>query len=188
MQSNPKVAVVLAATKGAFGRVVRWAGNSKINHSMIVYEDCLWSGFWKAEATVLDGVEKHPFDPDDPYYLKLEFFVYQGDITPGLARSRWAIGADYDRFGALWGIVRMTLQKIFGSPTDVVVNDHDKLFCFEFVIQLLQNAQIPGAEELVPESTSPAIFRAWLMKHEYFRKISVERFMEKTDEFPLVGR
>lgn len=186
--SKPKVAVVLASTKGFFGRVVRWADNSKINHAMVVYEDRLWSGFSKAEATFLDGVEMRPFDPDDPYYLKLEFFMYQGDITQGLPRVKKHLGAGYDYVGATTGIIRMVYRKLFGSDVAAPIQDHERLFCFEFVVELLQSAGVPGATELAPADTSPAAIREWLMRHEYFRKISVERFMEKTDEFPLVVR
>lgn len=188
LHHRPKVAIVLASTKGFFGRVVRWADNSKINHAMVVYEDRLWSGFSKAEATFLEGVEMRPFDPDDPYYLKLEFFIYQGDITPGLQMVKKYLGAGYDYVGATSGIFRMVFRKLFGLESAVPIQDHERLFCFEFVIELLQSAQVPGAAELIPGDTSPATIREWLMRHEYFRKISVERFMEKTDEFPLVMR
>lgn len=183
MLSHPRVAVVLVATNNAQGKIVRWASDSKVNHAMIVYEDLLWSGFWKAEAVVPEGVVKLPFDPDDPEYTRVEFYIYGGDLSAGLQDGKWMVGADYDYVGAIFGTVRLIFRRIFGTHSDMSIHDHEALFCFEFVINILQGAGVLGASKLSPENTSPAAFRKWLMEHEHFRRISVERFTEKTSEF-----
>lgn len=180
MTLRPKVAVVLVATNDFTGRLVRWASNSKINHAMLVYEDPLWTGYWKAEALFKQGVVRPPFDPDDPRYSKLEFYVYRGDPSAGLPDLRWTMGAEYDYKGAISGTIRLIARKITGKLSDVSMHDHEKLFCFELVIHFLHNLGAAGAESLVPENTSPAILREWLMEHEDFQKVSVERFMEYT--------
>jgi hypothetical protein len=185
MIRSPKVAVVLVATKDFSGRVVRWASDSVINHSMLVYEDQLWTGFWSAEALLKRGVVKLPFDPDDPHYSKLEVYVYHGDASIGLPELRHIIGADYDYKGAFVGTLRLVCRKLFGTVSDTSIHDHKKFFCFEFVIRYLQNLKAPGADKLVPENTSPAILREWLVNHQDFQRVSIERFMEDTSEIPF---
>jgi len=185
MPRYPKVAVVLVATKDLNGRIVRWASNSAVNHAMLVYEDTLWTGFWSAEALLKKGVAKLPFDPDDPRYSKLEFYVYHGDASIGLPGLRHVIGADYDYKGALVGTLRLIFRKLFGTVSDASIHDHKKFFCFELVIRYLQNLRTVGADKLVPENTSPAILREWLINHEDFQRVSIERFMEDTSEIPF---
>jgi hypothetical protein len=192
MVRHPKVAVVLASTKEFSGRVIRWASHSPINHAMLVYEDPLWTGFWSAEALPRKGVIRPPFDPDDPRYLKLEFYVYNGNPEVGLRDLRWLIGSDYDYAGAIIGTMRLIFRKIFGTLSNMSIHDHKKLFCFELVTRYLQNLRVAGAESLIPENTSPAILREWLIKHPDFQRVSVERFMEDTSEIPfaklIIGR
>lgn len=189
--NHPKVAVVLIATKDTRGRIIRWASDSKINHAMLIYEDKLWSGFWSAEATPKHGVARLPFNPGDSNYLKIECFVFDGDSVRGLRDLRHMIGADYDYTGALIGTLRLVFRKLLGTKSNVSIHDHDKFFCFEFVIRFLQGIMAEGAEALVPENTSPAILRAWLMEHKDFRQISVAQFMEPPEipfAGPIVGR
>jgi len=178
MVIQPKIAIVLVATNDFTGRLVRWADNSKINHAMLVYEDELWTGFWKAEALFKEGVVRPPFDPDDPRYERMEFFVYRGDPSVGLPKLRWTIGADYDYKGAVLGTIRLIIRKITGKMSDASIHDHKKLFCFEFVINYLHNLRAAGAERLIPENTSPAMLREWLIEHEDFQQMSIEQFME----------
>jgi len=191
MIRHPKVAIVLVATKDLNGRIIRWASDSKVNHAMLIYEDRLWSGFWNAEATPKNGVARLPFRPDNPRYLRLECFVYNGDAIKGFQDLRDKIGAGYDYVGATIGTLRLIFRKLLGTKTNVSIHDHDRFFCFELVIQFLQGIAAKGAERLVPENTSPAILRRWLMEHEDFRQISVERFMgEPGIPFaePIMGR
>lgn len=192
MVRHPKVAIVLAATKDFKGKVVRWASNSNINHAMLVYEDELWAGYWSAEALLKQGVVRPPFDPDDPRYLRLECYVYDGDPSVGLPDLRWMVGAGYDYKGAIFGTLRLIFRKLFGTDSDISIHDHKKFFCFEFIIHYLHNLKATGSEKLIPENTSPAILREWLIKHEDFHRVSVERFMEDTSEIPfaelVIGR
>ena len=188
MLSHPRVAVVLVATNDTQGKFVRWASNSRVNHAMIVYEDPVWGGFSMGEANMSHGVVMLPFDPEDPRYLRTEFFVSE-HLPRGLPPSKQMFGAGYDYPGAIIGTTRLIFRKFLGTSSDVSIHDHEAFFCFEFCIKVLQNARIAGAEKLIPENTSPAMFRQWIMEHEYFKKVSMERFMESTAEYrSLDGR
>ena len=177
MSDRPKVAVVLVATKDFKGKIVRWASGSEINHAMLVYEDPLWTGFWSAEALLKKGVVRPPFDPDNPRYLRTEFFVYRGDSAIGLRNLRDIMLSDYDHTGAIMGVVRLIFRKLFGTFSNASIHSSDKYFCFEFVIYYLRNLKAEGADRLIPENTSPAILREWLMEHKDFQKVSVGWFM-----------
>jgi hypothetical protein len=183
----PKVAIVLAATKGLSGQIIRWASDSKVNHAMLVCEDTLWSGFWSAEAIPKHGVARLPFDPNDPRYLEMDCFVFHGDSAKGLLDLRHMIGADYDYAGAAIGTLRLVFKKLLGTKSDVSIHDHNKFFCFEFVIRFLHGILAEGAECLVPENTSPAALRTWLMEHKDFRRRSVAQFMEASPNFRSLG-
>lgn len=188
MLSHPRVAIVLVATNDFKGRLVRWASNSRVNHAMIVYENLLWGGFDKAEANPLDGVGMFPFYPEDPRYLRLEFYV-SDKLTKGLHKSKHMFGAPYDYPGAVIGTLRLIVRKFLGTSSDISLHDYEGFFCFEFVIKALQYAQILGSEKLVPENTSPVMFRHWIMEHRGIKRVSMERFMESTAEYrSLNGR
>ncbi len=151
-------------------------------------------GFLRAESSPSTGVARSPFDSGDPNYLRTECFVYVGPLPAGLKVSREWIGVSYDFVGAIIGTLRLIFRRILGTRSRVSIQDHDRLFCFEFVIQVLQDAHVAGAVDLVPENTTPAMIRKWLLRHKDFRKVPVEQFMDGTYELskpaavPIVGR
>lgn len=169
MIDDPKVLICLSASDAWYGRIIRWASRSRVNHTFLLYRSDVWG--WFAVEINENGVQLIP-----PSRLTrvdyLECWRCDEDLLHGLAGMRRWIGAGYDWRGLLSGLVRLVVRRLFGMSIDGASHSAKRLFCSEAAAVVLRNAAAPGSDSIDPPNTSPGDLRRLFRAHPAYHKVS----------------
>ena len=168
-----RILICLSASDDFVGRFIRWITQSQFNHVFILYESSLWGGWWAAQITPEKGIHKIPANHlEDVDRIECYEGVGTGhDISKGLKTLRDAIGIKYDYLGVWNGLLRAIIMRLFGKKIPAI-HSSKRMFCFEFVIRVLQEAGIPGIQEYSPVSTPPRELRKFLIRSATFKSVN----------------
>ena len=166
-----RILICLTATRRWYGRIVRWATRSRVNHSLIKHEDPFWGG-WRATEINEDGVS----DRDVGKLTRIDYIEHWEsdlDLLPGMRALRTFVGsARYDGLGLASGLIRAIILRVFGIEIDKPIHSHGRLFCSEFVAHVFKKAGVPGVEDWKPANVSPGTLRAFMESSPHFRRVA----------------
>ena len=164
---NPRVLVCLSASSAWYGKLIRWATNSKVNHSFIEHEDPFWGG-WRATEINESG-------PHDVAISKLtridyiEHWACNVDLVPSLRKmSRFVGSSRYDWGGLLWGLVRSIWAKLTRREVRMALKSNSSWFCSEFVATVFKDAGLKDTASWIPGNISPGELRTFMLLSDHF--------------------
>jgi len=170
MPNAPRILICLTATNMWYGKLVRWATRSNVNHSLIKHEDPFW-GDWRATEINEDG----PHDQDIRKLTRIDYIEHWEsdiDLLPGMRSMRRFVGtAKYDWFGLLFGLVRAILSRLFGWNVEEAIHTHGRLFCSEFIAEVFKRSNVPGVQEWNTANISPGDLREFMELSSHFELV-----------------
>jgi len=170
MSTRRRILVCLTATRKWYGKLIRWATRSRVNHSLVKHDDPFW-GAWR--ATEID--ERGPRDIDARYLARFDYIEHwESDLDLGIgmrAMGRFVGMARYDWRGLLVGLLRAVLLRVGGWEVDKAIHSHGRLFCSEFVAEVLKRSKVPGTEEWIPANVSPGDLRRFMKASPHFHQV-----------------
>ena len=139
--------------------LIRRATGSKVSHAFLIYRDETLADDLMLEA------DRGGFQIDRlATFLRTNTLVTRVplDIPAAAiqAADRW-IGEGYD-YAGLVGEAIVKMARWCGKKISSPLHDPKALFCSEAMVRLLQVAQYPGADALVPYDVSPQDLLAFL--------------------------
>lgn len=165
--TNNKIVIALAGTTDWYAKIIQKALDQPINHALILYQDPVWGGIFAAEINA-EGLSLIPFEIANKRFDFIEIWECSIDLLPGLTSTRLMIGSKYDWLGMLAGLFRILWWKVSGQIIEQPVHSVDRVFCSEYVSQVIKSAKVPMSEDLIPVDTSPGHLREWMEQNPYF--------------------
>jgi hypothetical protein len=171
MEPTERVVIVSISSDDFVGRFIRWALHSKYNHSYILYESHLWSGWWAADI-MPEGVVKRAAEKSmKRKALDIRFHECLAPLNSGLEKARRLVGAGYDWKGLFFNLIRFNLARFFKINWLKPAHRLDKLFCSEFVALVIQWSGVKSFAEVDPSMISPQEIFDILEGDEHFVQV-----------------
>jgi len=153
-----RVLIAFTTSNALYAKVLRWLMHSRVHHCLM-FLDLDEFGGWMALEIDEDGV--HVVHPRRALkrVTKMECYESDYDLTAGISAMSTYIGKGYDWRGLLWGTWRLFLWRLFGYISKKALHDTSRMFCSEFVTQVVKRSGIPGTDSLEPASTWPPLLK-----------------------------
>ena len=166
-----KVLVCFAKHKKWYSNIVLWLTRSKVNHVFVEYYNSFWR---KNRAVDIDntGVCDKPTASFDSFE-NLERWECSISLNDSLKQMEGFVGTTkYDWLGMFWGVIRLFFLRIFGMKINKTIQSKKRLFCSEFVAEVLKKAGVPGTENWITSDFSPGDLKKFVETNECFKRIS----------------
>lgn len=170
MMERERILVVVSASNGALGKIIRKLTGSPVNHCFLLYESAMWKGWWAAQIG-LEGVQKLPAEKVKGKYSMCECYSYRGDLTPGVQKCRKMVGERYDFLGILGFLIKLLVWRLTGRRIKNPLHGKHEEFCSEFVASVLKEARIRDFLDCDPASLSPGDVRDKILSYELFQRV-----------------
>lgn len=155
------VYIGFSKNKSLLSRLLCFFTKAECSHCFFVFD--LYGQGWVLQADwdgiVIDSLAKFQ-KRDDVVALAAVPELDDQD----LAAAMQYLGDGYDYMGLLGGIFPL-IGRWFKKKWNNPWSNSKALFCSEFVVAVLQNARFPGAEDLVPDQTTPQMLKDFLTEH-----------------------
>jgi len=170
VSDEPRILCCLTATKKWYGRLIRWASDSKVNHSFLKHEDSFWDD-WR--ATEINEIGPHDCDVDRLQRIDyIEHWESDISLLKGMRAVRKVVGGSkYDWRGLLFGILRLIWIKATGRKVTKAVHSDNRWFCSEFVARVIKESGVPGTEDWEPENIAPGMLREFFLDSPHFHLV-----------------
>jgi len=163
------VSIGFSSKDTLLGKVVRYLTSSPINHVFLVYESAEWGGEWVAQANQ-DGVHKIPIERALKSSQYVEQYECLKSLSSGMREMAKYIGCKYDWKGVVWGIFCLAVLKFLGIKISKRHHSFSRMFCSEFIAEILKRAQVPETGSWETSLISPSDLRMFVMTSRLFRK------------------
>jgi hypothetical protein len=152
------------------GRIVRYLTNSPINHVFLTFESTEWGGEWVAQADQ-EGVRLLPIKRALKGAEYVEQYECLMSLSSGMKEMAKYVGCKYDWKGVIWGIFCLAMWKLFMVKFFKRHHSLSRMFCSEFVAEILKQSQVPETERWDTSLISPGDIRAFVLMSKLFRKV-----------------
>ncbi len=176
-----KVLVTLTAADTWYGRQIRKAIKSNVNHSLILYKSSDW-GDWRAIDTQEKGVVPTVSAKKLTRVDYAECWECDADLWKGLRATKKDLFKKYDWIGLIFGLVRILLANYLGIEIKKSIHAHNRLFCSEYVGAVLVATEVEGTETWDPANISPADLKNFMKRSAHFEKVKVPKPVRKLYE------
>ena len=140
-----------SSTNTILSRLIRWVTGGVVSHTFLVFE--MYGRPWLLEAE-WDGIVVTPMEKFKAHNNIVKIFPVASLTDKDISLAMDMLGEAYDYTG-VFGIIITKFGDIFKKKWRNPLNNTKALFCSEMVTKVLQNAQYPGSDILIPENTSP---------------------------------
>lgn len=165
-----RILICFGAHDKWYGRLVRFILGYPFNHVFAVYESQDW-GQWMA-IEVISKISIMPFEISRRRYSKLRAYECSEDLTPGLLSMVDYLGTSYDWKGVMGGLVRLALWKLFRFDSLTPFHSESKLFCTEYVAELLKRNNLPKTDRWQTWRIGPETLESFLISSSLFKQVN----------------
>ena len=155
------VYVGFSTTDSIVSKIIRWFTKSEVSHAFFVID--LLGRAWVLES----GFHGVTLSPAEKFTAKntIKYLAQVHELDePDVATVMNDLGENYD-FGGLFGSAFVVIGRWFKQKWRNPWADPKAMFCSEFVVKSLQECGFPGADQLVPQDTTPQDLKDFLMAH-----------------------
>lgn len=147
------ILIGFSTSRSWISAVIRWFTRSKVSHAFISYYDPVYQEpmVLEADSTGFRIITLARFNTSNQV---VEMVPPKIDVSGSMAFIGQWLGTPYD-WKSLFGEGLVMLLRRLGRRIRNPFTSSSKLICSESVVRLLQHAKYPGAETLIPDSTSP---------------------------------
>lgn len=156
-----RVMVCLSATDQWYGRLIRWATRSRVNHAFVAFkmdEFKQWMAIQIDERGVVITTLKDVLDET----VYVDGFTCERDLWAGVLKQMRMFGWRYDWLGVVGFAWKILLYRLFRVDIRNAMQQKAALFCSEFVSQILKNV---GEDLGRPEEVTPMMILQALSLH-----------------------
>jgi hypothetical protein len=166
-----RVFICFSASDTWYGRMIRYLTQSDFNHVFLSYKSDMWGGWWATQVDD-DGVRLLPLEKVvGKKKMPVECYeTVSSDVFDGLVSVRDYIGSRYDWRGIFGFLVKLIVWRLFGKRILNPFHDRAKMFCSEFVMLILQKANIGNTMNYDASSASPEDVRKFLTHSPIFKR------------------
>lgn len=132
---------------------IRFFTKSEVSHTWLLVDDPLFKRPMVLEATET-GIVLTPFDRFATKNDVVCILDPKHPLDSGMSEAGAWLGERYDFLG-LVGTAFVLLGRWLKRKWKNPLSSSHAMFCSEFVVNVMQAAQYPGAENLVPTGTTP---------------------------------
>lgn len=155
-----KTRVGFSTTSHPLSVLIRWFTRATVSHCWLLYYDLDMKIDMVLEAHE-SGFRLVPFDVFSKRNSIVAIMQPTTNIDRGLEAIGLWLGKGYD-FAGLAGMAWVMALRKFGVKVKNPTQKKRALFCSEAIVLALQAANMPGAERMVAEETSPGDLLAFL--------------------------
>lgn len=165
-----KVLVCFGAHNEWYGRLVRRILGGTYNHCFLAYKSLDWDKWMCVE--VLDKVCLLTFDDACKRYSKMEIYESSCNLFKGMQAMVGYIGSDYDTKGVIWGLIKVFLWKFFKIEMIKPFQDTSRLFCSEYVAEVLKRSNVPDTSFWQTSNISPKMLKQFVTANPKFVRVN----------------
>jgi len=171
--------VYMVLTKGRqwYAPLLRWVLDFEYNHTLVVYRDSLWGGWWGVQIDAL-GVHPLPMSLLKRTFSKCKAYESVVPLDAAFAKSRKFVGDKYDWRALFGNILRLLWWRLSGKKWMKPLQDNTRQMCTEFMVYFLQNARVSGTELFNPSLLSPEMLDDFFKKSDRFCETSPAVFLQ----------
>jgi hypothetical protein len=163
------IRVVFTASNAWLSRLIRWLSGGRVSHCLIQHPSQVWGGDWVTEAT-WPMVLQRPAEKGR-HHIHSEF-ICRFDAPPALQKIRREVGKWYAFEGFFLIGWWLLIKKIFKTRIRHPLHSTKGDICSELLVKFFQAAQLPDANKLDPDYTTPEKVLRYCENHpEQFQRL-----------------
>jgi len=169
---STKVLITLTASNKWYGKQIRKALKSNVNHGLILYRSRDWKD-WRAVDTQEKGVTPAVSAKKLTRIDYAECWECDLDLWEGLRATKKDLYKKYDYVGLVFGVIRAVLSNYLGITFNKPIHAHNRLFCSEYIAVVFQGAKLAGTEKWIPANISPKDLQDYMIHDPHFKPVAV---------------
>lgn len=185
-----QVLITLTASDTWYGREIRKATKSNVNHALVLYQSSDWLD-WRAIDTQEKGVTPAVSAKKLTRIDYLECWKCSVDLWKGLRLTKSDFFKKYDWIGLIFGFIRAVLANYLYIEITKPIHAHNRLFCSEYVAAVIMAAGVPDTAAWIPANMSPGDLKKFMGDSPHFTLVDVPTVVrelyvtEKTSDVPV---
>lgn len=148
------VKVGFSTGNNILSRFIRWATKSKASHAWLSFSDSTLKQEMVMQATI-GGFSVMTMREFALHHVVVAQIEPKVSLDQAVVDAADWLGVTHYDYGGLIGGLFVVIGRFFKRKIKNPFASSKALFCSEAVVKILQDAKYPGAEALVPDSTTP---------------------------------